>query len=421
MDIRDHGGSFGGGGGGKIVGQGEATATYMENINAGELVTTRRYLGFDTLLKVANPDVLPQGNVNTAGVVFSPNDTYMLVTIANAVRVYKRNGDVFSKLSDVAMVSTPHHIVFSNDGKYAIAVANISTTPAALLTFNGDTVTVSYPFSKINSDEYGIIASPSFSNDDNLVVIASTSGGPQIYRNNKDGTFTYLSALVSTVGQATSYRFSPNGSHLFCTGGSSPYVNIWSYTGETFTKLSNPAALPPNSATAVAISPDSVHFAVSHIGGDTITIYKRSGDVFTKLTKPDVLPTGGPYYTNSTGYDGIDFSSDGSYLAVAHATSPFITVWKRNGDSFNKIPNPSILPTGQGLSLKYARLNAYLAVGHLTTPFITIYKGDMLGDFIHKYTSIDELYRPNFINFGYAKNTGLANDTNKKVVTIPIK
>jgi hypothetical protein len=62
--------------------------------------------------------------------------------------------------------------------------------------------------------------------------------------------------------------------------------------------------------------------AVSHFSSPFITVYERDGDTFTKLSNPDVLPPG-------IG-EGLAFSTDGTYLAVAHRTSPFITIYKNS-------------------------------------------------------------------------------------------
>ena len=63
--------------------------------------------------------------------------------------------------------------------------------------------------------------------------------------------------------------------------------------------------------------------SVAHDASPYITIYKRSGDTFTKLTNPTNLPTG---YGN-----GVAFSPDGTYMSVAHNTSPYITIYKPLG------------------------------------------------------------------------------------------
>jgi hypothetical protein len=59
---------------------------------------------------------------------------------------------------------------------------------------------------------------------------------------------------------------------------------------------------------------------VAHNNSPFITIYKRDGDTFTKLANPDVLPT-------STG-NGTAFSLDGNYLSIVQYSSPYIIIYK---------------------------------------------------------------------------------------------
>jgi hypothetical protein len=131
-------------------------------------------------------------------------------------------------------------------------------------------------------------------------------------------------------------------------------------------KLPNPADLPTGTGRGVAFSSDGTYMVVGHITTPFITIYKRSGDTFTKLANPSDLPTG-------TG-NGVAFSTDDTYMAVAHATTPFITIYKRSGDTFTKLANPSDLPAGNSLSVAFGLDDTYMAVAHATSPFITIYK-----------------------------------------------
>ena len=74
---------------------------------------------------------------------------------------------------------------------------------------------------------------------------------------------------------------------------------------------------------------------------------------------------------------GVDFSPDGNYLAVAHNTSPFLTIYKRDGDTFTKLPDPSELPTGSWANtIAFSFDGTYLAVGSNETPGVTMYKRD---------------------------------------------
>lgn len=114
--------------------------------------------------------------------------------------------------------------------------------------------------------------------------------------------------------------------------------------------------------------------AVAHNFSPSITIYKRSGDTFTKLPNPSITPTNAG--------SSVVFSNDVTYLVVGHQSSPFITIYKRSGDTFTKLADPSVLPgLGQAFTaygIDFSSDDTYLAVGHgretLETIPLTIYK-----------------------------------------------
>ncbi|WP_339283670.1 hypothetical protein [Paenibacillus sp. FSL R5-0486] len=174
---------------------------------------------------------------------------------------------------------------------------------------------------------------------------------------------------------------SPDGVYLAVVFDISPFVAIYKNSGGSFTKLPDPASLPPDACYDVAFSPDGNYLAIATYSSPFIVIYKRSGDVFTKLANPSVLPAGRGY--------GVSFSSDGTYLAVGHDTSPYITIYKRSGDTFTKLANPSVLPTGGGRKMSFGFNDSYLVIAHATTPFITIYKRS--GDVFTKLSDPDVL------------------------------
>ena len=84
-----------------------------------------------------------------------------------------------------------------------------------------------------------------------------------------------------------------------------------------------------------------------------------------KLPDPATLPTG--FCT------GCSWDSSGTYLAVSHITTPFITVYSRSGTTLTKLPDPATLPTGTGYGCSWDSSGTYLAVAYDTTPFITVY------------------------------------------------
>ena len=101
---------------------------------------------------------------------------------------------------------------------------------------------------------------------------------------------------------------------------------------------------------------------------------------YNKLPDPEALPA-------STG-NGVSFSHDSLYMAVAHFTTPFVTIYKRDGDVFTKLPDPEALPASTGNDVDFSHDSTYMAVAHSTTPFVTIYKYRLL---VMTLTAIQEV------------------------------
>ena len=155
--------------------------------------------------------------------------------------------------------------------------------------------------------------------------------------------------------------------------------------------------------------------SVAHVSSPYITIYKRSADTFTKLTDPAELPP-------STGR-GVAFSSDDTYMSVAHSTSPYITIYKRSADTFTKLTNPATLPASTGLGVAFSSDDTYMSVADVSSPYITIYKEvnppEIIGDnrIFKSNNDIAQLKLVDTVGAGYAQQNGILNDV-KKVVRI---
>jgi 6-phosphogluconolactonase (cycloisomerase 2 family) len=106
--------------------------------------------------------------------------------------------------------------------------------------------------------------------------------------------------------------------------------------------------------------------AVAYTTTPFVTIYNQEIDTFTKLADPDILPA-------DICFD-VSFSSDDTYMAVGYNTSPFITIYKRDVDTFTKLANPATLPAGSSNGVAFSSDDTYMAVAHVSSPFITIYK-----------------------------------------------
>ena len=68
---------------------------------------------------------------------------------------------------------------------------------------------------------------------------------------------------------------------------------------------------------------------------------------------------------------GCAFSPDGTLLAVANNSSPYITVY--NTSTWAKLANPSVLPSSTANGCAFSPDGTLLAVAYYSSPYITIY------------------------------------------------
>lgn len=177
------------------------------------------------------------------------------------------------------------------------------------------------------------------------------------------GVFTKLPtpswASVSTSAAACS----PDGT-VVVLGHTGTYSSILARSGQ---RLVGAGAIAQGSYTnGIAFNPSGDTIAVAHRASPFVSMFLRSGDAFNKLADPAVLPSG-----EAT---GVSFSPDGVYLAVAHYVAPFLTIYKRTGNTFAKLADPAQLPAGSAHGVAFSPDGVYLAVAHEVTPFITVYR-----------------------------------------------
>ena len=231
----------------------------------------------------------------------------------------------------------------------------------------------------------GSVNAVAFSPDGTLLA-AGFSGGLSaacvaMYSVGDGGAITKLPNLpASPVGTSSAVRFSPDGKLLVIGHVNSPYVSIYKVNdNNTFTKLSNPAQLPTSGVVGVSFSQDGGLLALAHGTAPYVTVYEVSGgSTFTKLANLSSLPTGGAL--------DVAFSPDGKFLAVGLNTAPYLeiyTVWKNELGSYviTPIPNGGVVTPGSGnpipgpgRAVAFSPGGNLLAVGHANSPFMTVFR-----------------------------------------------
>jgi len=132
-------------------------------------------------------------------------------------------------------------------------------------------------------------------------------------------------------------------------------------------KITDPSLLPAGTVNGVAYSPDGKWLAVASGSTPYLILYKRTGDVFLKQPDLDGKPTSDCYC--------VAFSPNGKYFTVG--TSGSTTVhYKIVDDVFTKLTRPVSYPSGTVYGADYSEDGTYLALSQSSSPYLVIYKID---------------------------------------------
>jgi hypothetical protein len=221
-----------------------------------------------------------------------------------------------------------------------------------------------------------------FSDDSEYLAVVNDTPTPCGYIYKRTGSidpdFVQWAELNEIGNTGRACRFSPT---IVEGSISRKYLAIGSTTGTpylTIYKLLDVGSGPGDQLSALTLddepasavygcsfSAEGNYLAVAMSGTPYVRIYRRDGDVFTLLYGPETLPTGAGR--------ACSYSRNGGYLAVAHDVSPYVTIYQVIGETFIKVADPATLPAGPGKACSFSRQDEYLAVAHDNTPFLTIY------------------------------------------------
>jgi WD40 repeat protein len=330
-------------------------------------------------VKVGDPASLPASQCNAPA--FSPGDAYLAVPHAGGSRIsiYKRSGTSFTKLSDPDVVLSSGNglsVAFSNaDGTYLALTSDSFGNYLTIYKRDGDAFT---KLSEPDTPPAGPTAACAFSPDDTYLAVGTNQFNKVIVYKRTGDAFANLSIASGPTGYVSGLAWSPDGVYLAAAHDNSPYITIYKRTGDSFTPLSDPAVLPTGHAgngrgAACAFSDDGRFLTVAHADSPFITIYERSGDTFTKLDAPRIFEPAG-------NVNGVAWNHATNRVAAAHATTPFAASYNTDSGVFERLADPGTLPASTGNGAAWNPDGSSLAIGHNTTPFVTIYNrsGDTL-------------------------------------------
>lgn len=220
--------------------------------------------------------------------------------------------------------------------------------------------------------------SVAFSSEENAIASVNGSSSPNLeaWRWNSNTGFgtKYGNPATATFSATRAVAFHPSDTAVAVSNSNSPFINAYAWTSASGfgTKFANPATLPAGAAgsfnpKSIAFSPAGDAVAIAHATTPFVTVYAWSGSGFgTKFANPATLPV-------STGF-GVAFSPLGDAIAVVNGGSPAVTVYPWSGSGFGtKYSNPATLPAGS-YSCAFSPNGDTLAVADvITSPYIRAY------------------------------------------------
>jgi len=145
-------------------------------------------------------------------------------------------------------------------------------------------------------------------------------------------------------------KFSPDGQYVFYGLNNGNRLIGYRRYGDSFVKLSG--LYQPSTVSDISFSPDSNFLAVA--GNFGLSVYKKQADgTYSPLTnlRSD----------SNHSYYGCDWSPDGNYVILTGTVSPYMWRFKRTGDTFVNLANPSTLPTDDCFRVKYSPDGQFVA------------------------------------------------------------
>ncbi len=158
---------------------------------------------------------------------------------------------------------------------------------------------------------------------------------------------------------------------LHVVSGTSPYVEGYAFAGLFGTKLSNPGTLPAGAANCIAQHPAEDYLAVGHATSPYVSVYGWDGAAYgSKVANPATLPAGT--------VNGASWAPDGSVLIVAHDSSPYVTAWPFAPASGlgTKYSDPVTALAGNANGIAFHPSGRWVAVATASSPYIEVYAWD---------------------------------------------
>jgi WD40 repeat protein len=332
-----------------------------------------------TYTKIGNPGTLPAGV--GYGVAWNNDGTSLahmggLGTASRYLTIYNRSGDTFTKLSDPASspngqaagvawsTSTNNLLVAFCTSPGIIEYSRSSDTFTDQNIFNRTTATNITPAGDKSNNQYNCGA---ISPDGTLFANGTQNNNPNwaIQLKVSESIFSpfTLTAGVPTSGAVSCIAFNTSSEYVAIASENSPFLNVYSLNKGALTMAALTGSAMAESANGVSWTTFGGSDRILVAGTSNIASYTRTGT--TTISNDSITYSGS---SPSGVSNGVSATSDGTVIAVAHSTSPYISVYTRSSNTLTKIANPSTLPGSAGQVIAWNPTNTRVAIG-LSTNF----------------------------------------------------
>lgn len=298
----------------------------------------------DTLKKIDNAVAQPTNAPQD--IAYRPGGDHLAVGFGGApyLQVYKVDGNNLVALPLPSTLPTVvRFLAYSDDGKW-LAVFDAGTSKCYMYKVVGDTYT-NVPFSAASNGNVPFSYCMCFVGSNQIFFGTETSPGARVYSLSNDEWF-YSSAPASLPSSVAAIRRISIAAPYAIVGATeagsgNPYYNQ-AYRTDLAVNWT-PITIPSSGQDVVscAISDDAKYAAFLGSGAPYLSFFKRNGDTWSRLADPE----------GSVASTMLAWSKDGIYLYAISNAAPFITVFKRSEDTLVKLANPSVLPPSTPYSI----------------------------------------------------------------------
>jgi len=189
------------------------------------------------------------------------------------------------------------------------------------------------------------------------------------FKNSVDDPYDSVisSPLESHSATLAACAYSEDGNYLAVVSSISPYLYVYSISGDTYTKLDDPSSLPSGTPSTVAINADGTQIVINYASAPYLNFFKRVGSTLSELS--DSTTTGAAVIQ-------VDMDGDGTFIIAVTASSPYVHMFERASDTWTKLSNPASLPTaaGKGCGISSDGIYSHVVLGVASPNSIKVYK-----------------------------------------------